>query len=263
MIENPATGRVRRAAQLHRKKDRFAQGRFLVEGPHAVAEAMKHAANDVEVVFATQQGLTRSPELDRLADTFGVIIELVTDEVLTAIADTVTPQGIVAVVKLAETTLESVQHDLKLVAVLHEVRDPGNAGTVIRGADAAGADLVILTGDSVDPWHPKVVRASTGSLFHVPVVRHHSLSDALDFLHRCNIVSVATDLSGEDIDVTDSLLRRRIAWVFGNEAHGLSPSDMQLCQQRKRLPIFGHAESLNLATAATVCLYTTAFAQRA
>lgn len=262
MIDNPSAGRIRRAAQLQRKKDRSAQKKFLVEGPNAVAEAMKHAADDIEVVYATQAGLTRSPEIDRLANEFGTEIEMVTEPVLKVMTDTVTPQGVVAVARYSETAVEDLLQDLKLVAVLHEVRDPGNAGTVMRAADAAGADLVVFTGDSIDPWHPKVVRASTGSIFHLPVVRQRSLEDVLSYLSERNVTTVATDLRGEDLHIQDAYLTGPTAWIFGNEAHGLNQDEIAACDLSMRLPIFGQAESLNLAGAATVCLYTTAFAQR-
>lgn len=262
VTEYPLIKRMKRVAQLRRKKERFAQERFLVEGPHAVAEALEHCASDIEIIYATPEGLTRAPVIDRLADKHKVVRELVNDRTLDVLADTVTPQGVVAVVRMHAPQLSVALRSPRLVAVMHEVRDPGNAGTVIRGADAAGADAVVLTGDSVDPWHPKVVRASTGSLFHLPVLRHRQLEEVLDVLHEKQVLTLAADLQGDPLDPNDSHLSGPVAWVFGNEARGLDAADAERCRERKRLPMFGATQSLNLATAATVCLYTTAFTQR-
>lgn len=262
MIENPKAPRIRKAAALARKKDRLFVGKLIAEGAQAVGEALMHAPDDVEIVYATHDGRSRAQDLDRLADTAGATIEMVTQPVMDALTDTVTPQGVAAVVRLRNAELSAITQKARLVAVLHEVRDPGNAGAVLRAADAAGADAVIVSGDSVDPWHPKVVRATTGSLFHLPVVYGVTLEETLDALSTANITTVAADIRGDDLTPTDETLTRPVAWVFGNEAHGLSGQDRDRCDRVRKLPIYGKAESLNLATAASVCLYTTAFAQR-
>ncbi len=262
MIENPGAARIRKLAQLARKKERLAQRKFLVEGPHATLEALQHTPETVATVFASDRALAAEPKLERLANTHGVRIERATEKVIAALSDTVTPQGVVAVVNIPEPVRLEELRQPRLVAVLHEVRDPGNAGTVIRVADAAGADAVILTGDSTDPWHPKVVRASTGSLFHIAVLQSHDLGATLETLRDRGLTTVAADLSGEDLSSADNTLQNPTAWVFGNEARGLDAHSVQLCDRAAKLPIYGKAESLNLATAAAVCLYTTAFAQR-
>ncbi len=143
------------------------------------------------------------------------------------------------------------------------MRDPGNLGTIIRAADAAGADAVVLTGRTVDLYNPKVVRASTGSLFHLPVAIGVDLATAVDRAHAAGVRVVAADVDGEDFLASRSLLAEPTAWLFGNEARGLEPDALRLADLSLRLPIYGRAESLNLATAASVCLYETAFAQRA
>lgn len=263
VIENPKSPQIRKAAALLRKKERLAVGKFLVEGPHAVAEALISGA-PVQVIYATAAGRSRHPEIDRAADKAGVRIELVTPEVLAKLCDTVSPQGVVAVVAIApQPDLSFLFAQAQLVAVLLDVQDPGNAGTVLRAADAAGADAVIFAGDSIDPWHPKVVRATTGSLFHIPVLSGCDFAEVVQAAHAAGVTSIATDLQGADIGPDDALLQQRICWVFGNEARGMSKDAVSLCGQARKLPIFGAAESLNLATAAAVCLYTTAFAQRA
>ncbi len=262
MIENPKAPRVRRVAGLARKKERLATGQFLVEGPQAVRELLLHSQDRAQVVYATTGGESWQFEMDRLADAAGVEIVRVTDEVLAAMAETVQPQGVIAVASIESAILEEAFAGAKLVAILHEVRDPGNAGTVLRAADAAGADAVIFAGESIDPWHPKVVRSTTGSLFHLPIGIAPTLDDAIDAARASGLNVIAADVHGEDLSVEDSELSAPTAWVFGNEARGLSEADRSLADRALRLPIYGKAESLNLATAASVCLYTTAFSQR-
>jgi TrmH family RNA methyltransferase len=152
----------------------------------------------------------------------------------------------------------------RLVAVLEEVRDPGNAGTIIRAADSAGADAVVLTGRTVDLYNPKVVRSTTGSLFHVPVAVGASLDDVVERAHGAGLQVLAADIKGEDLLAarTDGQLARPTAWVFGNEARGLADDLLHLVDRVVTVPIYGRAESMNLATAASVCLYESAFAQR-
>ena len=151
----------------------------------------------------------------------------------------------------------------RLIAICEEVRDPGNLGTIIRAADAAGADAVILTGRTVDPYNPKVVRSTTGSLFHLPVAVSVDLASVIERAHGAGLRIVAADVGGEDFLAHRQSLASPTAWLFGNEARGLEQSALDLVDLSLRLPIYGSAESLNLATAASVCLYESAFAQRA
>jgi RNA methyltransferase, TrmH family len=145
----------------------------------------------------------------------------------------------------------------RLVVVLADIRDPGNAGTVLRSADAAGADAVVLAGDSVDPYNGKAVRASAGSLFHLPVVRGAPLAAALDAARAAGLRVLAADGGGEaDLDEVD--LGGPTAWLFGNEAWGLPAALGALADARVRIPISPRAESLNLAAAAAVCLFASA-----
>lgn len=266
VIDNPRSPRVRAAAKLAKKNQRTETGLFLIEGPQAVAEALHYRPDLVIEVFATANALDRHPALAQAAGTAQVRVETVTDAVLDVIADTVTPQGVIAVCRQFALTLDEViARGPRLVAVLEEVRDPGNAGTIIRVADAAGADAVILTGTSVDVFNPKVVRATTGSLFHVPVVVGVPLATALERLRGAGARILAADISGDDLLAvrSDGELDGPTAWLFGNEARGLTPEQLALADRAVIVPIYGQAESLNLATAAAVCLYESAFAQRA
>ncbi len=265
MIDNPRSPRVRAAAKLAKKNQRAETGLFLLEGPQAVAEALQYRPDLIVEIFATTAALDRHAGLARAAAAAECRVEKVTDAVLETIADTVTPQGVVAVCRQFPLSLdELLSRSPRLVAVLEEVRDPGNAGTIIRVADAAGADAVILSGTSVDVFNPKVVRATTGSLFHLPVVVGVPLESTLQRLREAGSRILAADISGDDLLAvrSDGHLDGPTAWLFGNEARGLTPEQLELADRAVIVPIYGKAESLNLATAAAVCLYESAFAQR-
>ena len=215
-------------------------------------------------VFATTEAMQRHLGLLDAAYTAGVPVHRVSLDVMTELAQTVTPQGIIAVCEFVDVPLEEVG-DVQLVAVLSHVRDPGNAGTVLRTADAAGADAVIFTDASVDPYNGKCVRASAGSLFHLPIVVGAPVARAIDFLRERGARVWAADGGGtRDLhDVADGGdLDGPVGWVFGNEAWGLPEETVRLTDGAVSVPIYGEAESLNLATAAAVCLYTTARQQR-
>lgn len=268
MIDNPRSPRVRAAQKLAKKAARFDTGLFLVEGPQAVGEALQWRPDVVVELYATPTALEKHSSLGKEAMAAGVDVTFVTEAVLDAIADTVTPQGIVAVCRQFPTSVKDILRSgddaPRLIAILEEVRDPGNAGTIIRVADAAGADAVILTGRSVDPWHPKVVRATTGSLFHLPVATGVQLDSVIERAHGVGIQIVAADIKGDDLLSARSsgALAAPTAWLFGNEARGLDDDKLALADRAVSVPIYGRAESLNLATAAAVCLFESAFAQR-
>ena len=191
-------------------------------------------------------------------------IHRVSGQVMAAIAQTVTPQGFVAVCRFVDVPL-SLEPPPRLLALLAEVRDPGNAGTVIRVADAAGADAVVLTRSSVDVYNPKCARASAGSVFHLPVTVEADVAATVAALQGAGVQVLAADGAGPtDLDELDEAgaLARPTAWLFGNEAWGLPPELRGLSDAVVRVPIHGRAESLNLATAAAVCLYASARAQR-
>jgi TrmH family RNA methyltransferase len=264
VLENPRSPRVRAVAKLTKRSARQETGLFLLEGPQAAREALGHRPDTLVEVFATPTALERHADVREAARDAGVEVIFTTEAVLDAMADTVTPQGIVAVARQSPTSVREVfAGSPRLVAICEEVRDPGNLGTIIRAADAAGADAVILTGRTVDPYNPKVVRATTGSLFHVPVAVGVDLASAVEKAHAAGVRVIAADVGGGDFLASRGLLAEPTAWLFGNEARGLDDSALALADLSLRLPIYGAAESLNLATAASVCLYETAFAQRA
>lgn len=264
MLENPRSPRVRAVAKLTKRSARQETGLFLLEGPQAAREALAFRPDTLVEVFATPSAMERHQDIRDGAKDAGVEIVLTTEAVLDAMADTVTPQGIVAVARQSPSALRDVfAASPTLIAICEEVRDPGNLGTIIRAADAAGADAVILTGRTVDPYNPKVVRATTGSLFHVPVAVGADLAEVVERARAVGLRVVAADVEGADFLASRDLLSEPTAWLFGNEARGLEDDALAQADLALRLPIYGRAESLNLATAASVCLYETAFAQRA
>ena len=250
-------------AKLAKRDARSETGLFLLEGPQAVSEALAFRPELLVELFVTPTALDRYPDIAKGARAADLEVEFVTEHVLETMADTVTPQGIVAVCRQFPTSLKDILGgEPRLIAILEEVRDPGNAGTIIRAADSAGADAVILTGRSVDLYNPKVVRATTGSLFHVPVAVMPELDAVLDRVRAAGLQVLAADIKGEDLLSARASLASPTAWLFGNEARGLSDEQLALADRSITVPIYGKAESMNLATAASVCLYESAFAQR-
>jgi TrmH family RNA methyltransferase len=252
------TPRVVSAVKLHRGAQRRKTGEFLVEGANSVEAAL--AGGHAVEIFCTVDAGARYPALLATAAAAGVRVSSVTDRAAQGLSDTVTPAGLVAVCRLLDVpTATALAGAPTLVAVPVEIAEPGNAGTVIRVADAVGADAVLLAGDSVDPHNGKCVRASAGSVFHLPIARERSIDAALSALAGSGLQVLATAADGEvDLDDAEELLRAPTAWLFGNEAHGLGPDVTVRADHRVRIPIRGRAESLNLATAAAICLYESA-----
>jgi TrmH family RNA methyltransferase len=211
-------------------------------------------------VFATPRATEQHADLADLAPAW----TLVDDRALASLSDSVTPAGLVAVCRHLDVALgDALAGTPRLVAICSDVRDPGNAGTVLRTADAAGADAVVLAGTSVDAYNPKTVRATVGSLFHLPVSLEPDPLAAVTAARAAGLVVVAAAGDGETHQVAAAdLLARPAAWLLGNEAHGLSDDLAAAADHRVRIPIHGRAESLNLAAAAAICLYATARAQR-
>jgi TrmH family RNA methyltransferase len=263
------SSRIASAHRLLRKSRRLEAGEFLAEGARAVREGVAAAAETPGIVrelYITAAAGARHVEIVRKAFAAGITVTEVTERAAAALSDTVTPQGIVARCALPSTTVDDVlAGPLRLVAVLVQAADPGNAGTVVRLADAAGADAVILAGESVDAFGPKAVRASAGSIFHLPVGSADDPAELLASLSRAGLSVLATTGSAElDLDaaVADGILDLPTAWLFGSEAHGLPTEVIAVADAAVRVPIHGRAESLNLATAAAICLYASASAHR-
>jgi TrmH family RNA methyltransferase len=251
---------VKAARQLAKRAFRERARSFLAEGPQAIREALASEGVLTEL-FVTGQGRSRHPELAEQAARQGAGVHEVSGEVMAELAQTITPQGLLGVCRFVDQPLAVITRaGPRLVAVLANVRDPGNAGTVLRTADAAGADGVVFTAASVDPYNSKCVRSSAGSLFHLPVVAGHELAAAVGELRAAGLQVLAADGSAEHLlEAADGPdLTRPTAWLFGNEAWGLPDELLALADSVVAVPIYGKAESLNLAAAAAVCLYTSA-----
>lgn len=268
-LSNPRSARVKKLQRLARRRYRAEERRFLAEGVPAVREAIAaHGAGRARVaeLLVTLDARARETALVAEAVRTGIEATAASDDVVAALSETVTPQGIVAVVDFLDVELGSaIALGSSLVAVLANVRDPGNAGSAIRAADAAGADAIVFAGDCVDPYNGKVVRSSVGGLFHLPITVGVTVDQVIDHVHNANLQVLVAD-GGAKLSLDDpslsSRLSRPTAWVFGNEAWGVSPDVARHADEAVRIPIYGAAESLNLATAVTLCLYASAREQR-
>ncbi|CAN5261045.1 RNA methyltransferase [soil metagenome] len=243
------------AIKLQKAAGRRHAARFLAEGPNLVEAALRRGV--VEDVFVTEDAAVRFASL--LSESS---VHLVTERAAKLLSDTVTPVGLVAVCRQPEVSLAEVLGDApRLIAVAVETADPGNAGNLIRVADAMGADALILAGNSVDPYNPKCLRSSAGSIFSVPVIEAPDTLGLIAELVRAELVVMASTLDGET-SLDDVNLGVATAWLFGSEAHGLSDEVAAAAGVRVRIPMAGGAESLNVAAAAAICLYQTAAAHR-
>jgi len=255
VITSARNEKVAAAVRLKKRAFRDEDRRFLVEGAQAVGEAI--GARSLERLYHAEDV---HPLVVRARESGSELVH-VTDDLMQRLTSTVTPQGLVGVSPFLDVGLEALPAAARCVAVLHAVRDPGNAGTVLRSADAAGADGVVFSSESVDVYNPKTVRACAGSVFHLPIVRDVPTAEAVDALRTSGHRILAMDARGShSLYTTD--VSGPVAFVFGNEAHGLPHDLAAAADHRVRIPIHGRAESLNLATAAAVCLYASARAQR-
>lgn len=262
MLSNPRSDRVRQVAALGRRAARTRQGRFLVEGPQAVRELLRYAAPLTDALYLTDAAAARHTEIARAAEEAGVPVRPCTEQVLVAMADTDAPQGMLAVARPVDVPLAEALDavgESGFAVVLTHVRDPGNAGTVLRGADAFGASAVLVSDASVDVYNPKVVRSTVGSLFHLPVSVGTPVPELLAACRERGIRLLAADGAGTTM-LPDVDLSGPHAWVMGNEAWGLEPEVLDLCDEVVAIPI-QRAESLNLAMAATVCLHASGAAR--
>lgn len=248
---------LRSVRRLTQRRGRDVTGQFLVEGRQAVREALA-AADIVEQVIVDDP----AKHADLLAGV-SVPVWQADEHQMRQLSDTVTPQGILAVCRQLAFGWEALE-GARLVVICAQVRDPGNAGTVIRCADAFGADAVILTAGSVEIYNPKTVRSTVGSLFHMPILTGVPLAEAVARVKAMGMRVLAADGEGAPLDLKAAAgeLNGPIAWIMGNEAWGLPAEDARLADEVVAVPMWGQAESLNLSSAAAVCLYATASAQR-
>ncbi len=245
------------AAKLLRHVGRKRTGRFLAEGPHLVEAAVR--AGSVIELFVTEEASVRHRDL--LA---GQRAFLITDGAAKALSDTVTPAGLIALCERPASSLDqALGTSPQLVAVSVGLSEPGNLGTLIRIAHAMGAGAVVIAGHSVDPYNGKCVRASTGSIFALPVVVEPDAGKAVDTLRNAGLQVLATALHAElTLEEAEPMLTAPTAWLFGPEARGLPPEIAELADHSVRIEMARSAESLNVAAAAAICLYRSALASR-
>lgn len=248
-LQNPL---VKKAAELKQKKYRQQQGLFLAEGLRTVEEAI--ASKCVETIFYTAISDQRTRDALERAAAENLRLVCVTDNVMKKIADTETPQGIMAICRMKQPALEDLLAAGKLLLVLDRVGDPGNIGTMLRTGDAAGIGGLVLLKGSADIYAPKTVRASMGSLFHVPVLSGLDEADFVRSAKRAGYQLLVTSLAGAD-NLYTADLSGRLAFVMGNEANGVSETLLQAADKRVFIPMVGRAESLNVAMAAGVVLF--------
>jgi TrmH family RNA methyltransferase len=264
-IAAASQGTLRATRRLLRRKDRQLARRFLAEGPQAVSEALARPGTILELIVA-DDSLERHRDLIDRASSTGARTGVAPVPAVSELSATVTPQGLVAVCRMIDVSaVEALSGAPQLVVFCDQVRDPGNLGTVIRCADAFGADAVLVSRDSVDVYNAKVVRATTGSLFHLPVTIGVDLGEVITLAHDSGLQVCGADAAAP-YTINDLAASGQLAlptmWVMGNEAWGLPPEHQSLLDRSVALPLYGRAESLNLSTAAAVFLYASATAQR-
>ncbi|GGB42299.1 RNA methyltransferase [Flexivirga endophytica] len=258
VLTNPRAERVKAVRALGRRSVRQRSGRFVVDGPQGVREVLRFAPHTVLDLYVDGAALDRHETLVQLARDANIHVHQCDPAVMTALVDTQHPQGIVAVCRPVDVPVaDALGDDTGFVVVLAHVRDPGNAGTVIRSADAAGARAVILSDASVDLYNPKVVRSTAGSLWHLPIALGGDVAELVAACRERGRRVLAADGAGSTL-LPDADLSGGHAWLMGNEAWGLDETTRALADDVVRVPIHGHAESLNLALAATVCMYASA-----
>lgn len=262
MSQDPTANELKGVVKLQKREARSETGLFLLEGPQGLKEALDRPKL-IEQIFATESFSEKYEDLISRARGAHLKVSVVSESVIRELSDTKTPQGVVCVCRQFHISLaEVLSKKPRLIAFLAQIRDPGNAGTVLRAADAAGADAVVLSKGSVDIYNPKVVRSTTGSMFHLPFVVDANIETSLEMIKKSGVQILAADVSGKSLAELDATeLAKETAWLFGNEAWGLEEQVAKLADRKVSVPIFGAAESLNLATAASVCLYASAFAQ--
>lgn len=248
-LQNPL---VKAAAELKQKKYRQQRGEFLAEGLRTVEEAVAFKA--AQQLFYTATEDERTLRLLEQAAALQVKLVCVSEAVMKKIADTETPQGIIAVCRMQEQPLEQLLASGRMLLVLDRVGDPGNIGTMLRTADAAGVGGIILLKGTADIYAPKTVRSSMGSLFHVPILSGVAEQEFIDNAKKAGYQILVTALDGAD-NLYQADLKGRLAFVMGNEAGGVSTTLLQQADKRVFIPMRGKAESLNVAMAAGIIMF--------
>jgi TrmH family RNA methyltransferase len=273
-ITSASNPKIKEALDIKNKRSKYKHAAFIIEGPHLIETALA-SGNKINTVFFTDsfrakkdgQKILRhlsiksnknnppSPPFSKggMGGFSGEIFE-VTEQIMNKLADTETPQGIIATASYDIKNLEEIRFkSVPLIVAVDRVQEPGNLGTIIRTSDAAGADAVVILKGTCDVFMQKTIRATAGSIFNVPII-YSGADKFIEWLKSNSIMLFATALdSGKSI--FDSDLKKPIAFVFGNEAHGVSNEIKRKADLLLKIPIYGKAESLNVSASAAVCLY--------
>lgn len=247
--------KIKELLNIKQRKGRDKHSQFIIEGPHLIETALISGSQINDVLFSASFASKENGQqfLKRLSKHTKNIFE-VSEHIIARLADTETPQGIIAVSACRSLSLEDMRPGAPaLIVVIDGVQEPGNLGTIIRTSDAAAADAVILLPGTCDAFMQKTVRSTAGSIFNIPVI-DADLQPLLRWL-RLNKIKLAVTSLDSDRTVFEERLEGPLALVFGNEAHGVSKEIISAADLLLKIPIFGRAESLNVAAAAAVCLY--------
>lgn len=258
LLSNPIAERVRKVAGLAGRSARSRAGLLRVEGPQAVRELLAHRPYAVRDVYISTEVWDRHEDIVSLADSVTYWVHPTTSEVATAMAPdaqgviaTATPDAIISTCPVFYSELTGS------ALIIAQGRDPGNVGTMIRSADAFGAIAVLTVRGTVDVTSPKVIRSTAGSIFHLPVIPCDSFDEAVEWVHDCGGEVLGTSGRVGAVNLDESFVFPRFhAWAMGNEAQGLSDEELDACDALVKIPMTGAAESLNVSTAASVCLFS-------
>lgn len=258
MITSTGNSQIKNVMNLIKKsKDRKAQGLFVVEGRRMFEET---PADRIARVYAAESFARINPEVFKKPGLGEV--ELVTDEVFAHMSDTKTPQGVLALVKMKEYSVEEMlDKEAPFLLLLENLQDPGNLGTLLRTAEGAGADGVLLSPKTVDIYNPKVIRSTMGAMYRVKYAYVDSLAQTMELLHARGITTYAAHLEGA-VDYVEPDYRRGTAFLIGNEGNGLTPEITALAAQRIIIPMKGELESLNAAVSGAILMYEAARQRR-
>jgi TrmH family RNA methyltransferase len=233
---------------------------FLAEGPQSVREALRSP----DVVAEVFLSVSASQACRDLVEAIAAPVTIVSEEVLAAMGETQVPQGIIAICHWVTRPIEEIlRSGVSMVVIIDGAGDPGNVGTIIRTAHAAGADGVVLTHDTVDPHNGKCVRATSGSIFHLPIAVGAHADEIASMARHSDLCLAVTAADGQVglYDLVSRPQRPAIAWILGSEAHGVSAELRSVADLTVRIPMFGGGESLNVGSAAAICLYSDAAAR--
>jgi len=249
MITSTSNSQVKYLVQLQNKtKIRKENKEFVVEGIKMVEEAPK---DRIIKIYVSEHFVKANEET---VNNFGVEYEIVSDNVFSQISDTKTPQGILAIVKMLDYSMNDLMNNIPLIAIIDNLQDPGNLGTIIRTGEGAGISGVLMSSNTVDIYNPKTIRSTMGSIFRVPFVYENDFLDAIDFIRNKNITIYAAHLDGKN-SYTAEKYSGPSAFLIGNESNGLSEEAAKKADVLIRIPMCGKVESLNAAIATTVLLY--------